>query len=86
MVKTYLGVDVGTTGIKASIFDREGNLKSQSYVPSVRYHPAPGLTEQKPVEMLTETMRVIRDARGRRSQYSLWNLFPMHTGKFPSLS
>ncbi len=65
MVKTYLGVDVGTTGVKASIFDREGNLKSQSYVPSARYHPEPGLTEQKPAEMLTETMRAIQQAVGK---------------------
>jgi hypothetical protein len=28
-MKTYLGVDVGTTGVKASIFDVCGNLKSQ---------------------------------------------------------
>jgi sugar (pentulose or hexulose) kinase len=27
-MKTYLGVDVGTTGVKVSIFDVCGNLKS----------------------------------------------------------
>jgi hypothetical protein len=38
-MKTYLGVDVGTTGVKASIFDVRGNLKSQSFVPSKLYYP-----------------------------------------------
>lgn len=48
VMKTYLGVDVGTTGVKASFFDREGNLRAQSYLPSRLYYPASGLVEQKP--------------------------------------
>jgi xylulokinase len=61
-MKTYLGVDVGTTGVKASFFDREGNLRAQSYVPSKLYYPASGLVEQKPDEMLAETVKAIQQA------------------------
>jgi xylulokinase len=61
-MKTYLGVDVGTTGVKASFFDSHGNLKAQSYVPSRLYYPASGLVEQKPDEMLAETMQAIQQA------------------------
>jgi len=61
-MKIYLGVDVGTTGVKASIFDIDGNLKSQSYVESKLYYPASGLVEQKPEEMLSETMQAIQEA------------------------
>jgi xylulokinase len=61
-MKTYLGVDVGTTGVKASIFDHKGNLRAQSYVPSRLYYPASGLVEQKPDEMLNETIQAIRQA------------------------
>ena len=61
-MKTYLGVDVGTTGVKASIFDVRGNLKSQSFVPSKLYYPEPGQVEQKPEEMLSETVRAVKGA------------------------
>ena len=61
-MKVYLGVDVGTTGVKASIFDVDGNLISQSFVPSKLYYPAPGLVEQKPEEMLSETVKAVQDA------------------------
>ena len=59
-MKTYLGIDVGTTGVKACIFDVRGNLKSQSFVPSKRYYPVPGQVEQKPAEMLAETVRAVK--------------------------
>jgi xylulokinase len=63
-MKTYLGVDVGTTGVKASVFDRMGNLKARSFVSSKLHCPAPGIVEQKPEEMLSETIQAIREAVG----------------------
>jgi len=60
--KTYLmGVDTGTTNIKAALFDLEGNLISQSNQPIPNYSPRPGYSEMDPEEIWTATLAVIRE-------------------------
>lgn len=61
-MKAFVGVDVGTTGVKASLFSLEGRLLGQALVPSTLHHPSPGLTEQDPKEMLEETLAAVRKA------------------------
>ena len=61
-MKSYLGVDIGTTGVKAAIFDIDGRLQGQSFVPTKLSYPAPGQVEQKPEEILSETMAAVEGA------------------------
>lgn len=42
---SYLGIDVGTTGCKAAVFDAEGNLKSLAYREYPLLSPEPGAAE-----------------------------------------
>lgn len=47
MAKKYLlGIDIGTTGTKAGLFDLEGNLIAHAYAESILTYPAPGWVEQ----------------------------------------
>lgn len=44
----YVGLDLGTTGIKAVCFDRDGREVLQTQVPAGLETPGPGLAEQNP--------------------------------------
>jgi xylulokinase len=60
-MKTYLiGVDLGTMGTKAAIFDVDGQLLASAYEESKLYYPQPGYVEQKPAEFLAASVRTIR--------------------------
>ncbi|MEM3478035.1 MAG: FGGY family carbohydrate kinase, partial [Archaeoglobaceae archaeon] len=41
-----LGIDAGTTGIRAGVYSLEGELVTQSYVEFPSYYPNPGWVEQ----------------------------------------
>ncbi|MFN3384098.1 MAG: FGGY-family carbohydrate kinase [Archaeoglobaceae archaeon] len=41
-----LGIDAGTTGVRAGVYSFEGNLVAQSYVEFPSYYPNPGWVEQ----------------------------------------
>ena len=61
MAKTYLvGVDLGTMGTKAAIFDVHGGLKAEAYEESKLYYPRPGWVEQQPDEIYGSALRTIR--------------------------
>jgi xylulokinase len=61
MAKSYLiGVDLGTMGTKAAIFDSAGSLVAQAYEESRLYYPKPGWVEQKPNEIFGSAVRTIR--------------------------
>lgn len=45
-----LGIDIGTTGTKAALFDSEGTLLAASYRELRLYYPRPGWVEQNPVD------------------------------------
>jgi len=62
MADTYLvGVDLGTTGTKAAIFNERGELVSESYEESKLYYPGPGWVEQNPDEIFGSAVRTIRE-------------------------
>jgi xylulokinase len=47
MAESYLlGVDIGTQGVKCSLFDLDGNSCGNSFVPSNLIQPEPGVTEE----------------------------------------
>jgi xylulokinase len=51
MGRYLLGIDEGTTGCRACIFDFEGNLVSSDYREYPCYYPKPGWVEQKPEDI-----------------------------------
>lgn len=51
MGRYLLGIDEGTTGCRAAIFDFEGNLISSDYREYPCYYPKPGWVEQKPEDI-----------------------------------
>ncbi|NIN69764.1 MAG: xylulose kinase [Anaerolineae bacterium] len=62
MSKTYLiGVDLGTMGTKAAIFDTDGNLVSQAFEESKLLYPKPGWVEQDPDDFYFSSLRTIKD-------------------------
>jgi xylulokinase len=62
MAKTYLiGVDLGTMGTKAAIFDTEGNLVSLAFEESKLLYPKPGWVEQDPDDFYYSSLRTIKD-------------------------
>jgi xylulokinase len=62
MNKTYLiGVDIGTMGTKAAVFDTEGNLLASAYEESILHHPRPGWVEQDPDDLYGSSVRTIQE-------------------------
>jgi len=60
-MRSYLiGVDLGTTGTKAAIFDTDGQLLASAYEESKLYYPQPGCVEQDPEDFYASSVRTIR--------------------------
>ncbi len=60
----YLGVDVGTTGVKAVVFDEQGVLSASAYEEYPLLFPEPGAAELDTRQVLDAAARVIRRAAG----------------------
>lgn len=61
----YLGVDIGTTAVKAVGFSAKGETLAKHSCPYKMYHPHPSWSEQKPAEMLqaiTESINTVLKA------------------------
>jgi xylulokinase len=59
---SLLGLDIGTTGCKANIFDHEGNILAQAYREYPLMHPQPGWIELDPDVMWQAVEETIREA------------------------
>src|SRR6056297_256070 len=57
----FLGIDVGTTGIKALIVDGNGKVVNQYTKPLALSVPKPGWAEQDPVEWLQAVMAILKE-------------------------
>jgi len=53
--KYYLGIDQGTTGTTALIFDEDWNICSKGYTEHTQYYPQPGWVEHDPIEIWNKT-------------------------------
>ncbi|WP_176559321.1 xylulokinase [Rubellimicrobium roseum] len=60
-----IGVDIGTTGTKAGIYDRDGRLKGEAFEESILHYPQPGLVEQDPEDIFTSVVNTVRTAMER---------------------
>lgn len=56
------GIDIGTTNIKALVFDTAGRVQASASVPTPTHYPRPGWAYHTPGELWTCTLNVIRDA------------------------
>ena|SRR2546430_16612056 len=60
-MQVLLGVDLGTTGVKAALFAAEdGHVISSAFVDYPLMHPHPGWAEQDPEQWWKATMTAIR--------------------------
>ncbi|BBA78863.1 glycerol kinase [cyanobacterium endosymbiont of Rhopalodia gibberula] len=57
--KYILAIDLGTTGNRAILFDREGAIAGQAYKELSQHYPHPGWLEHDATEILQDTLNVI---------------------------
>lgn len=62
-VKQYvMGIDQGTTGTRAIIFDRDSSIIGSAYSEFGQIYPRPGWVEHNPLEIWSVTLKVIEQA------------------------
>ncbi|MEO5805418.1 xylulokinase [Devosia sp.] len=60
MSATYLGIDIGTSGVKALLIDETGKIIGDATAPAVEpVRPHPGWSEQNPADWWTATLAAI---------------------------
>lgn len=59
---SYLGLDIGTTGCKAAVFDAEGGLRAAAYREYPLLSPQPGWAEVDSARVCRDCCDVIREA------------------------
>lgn len=60
MTATYLGIDVGTSGVKAMLIDADGKPIGDATAPAIEpVRPHPGWSEQNPADWWTATLGAI---------------------------
>jgi glycerol kinase len=59
-----LALDLGTTGNRAFVFNKEGKIVSSAYKELTQYYPQPGLVEHDPQEIWQDTCWVMQTAIG----------------------
>ncbi len=60
-----VGLDVGTTGCKAVLFNEDGRLIAQSYREYPLYHPKPSWSEEEPREVWHSIIETIKEVVAR---------------------
>ncbi len=60
MGKFIIGIDAGTTGIRAIAFDHDSNILSNAYSEFTQYFPEPGWVEHDANEIFDVTMDMIK--------------------------
>ena len=63
--KYYLGIDQGTTGTTALIFNEEWNICGRGYSEHKQYYPKPGWVEHDPIEIWNKTKESVAAALDR---------------------
>ena len=60
-MQALLGIDLGTTGVKAALFDAsDGQVIASAFFEYPLYHPQPGWAEQNPEDWWRATVAAIR--------------------------
>ena len=58
-MKYYLGIDQGTTGTTALIFNEDWNICGKGYSEHKQYYPKPGWVEHDPIEIWNKTKQAV---------------------------
>jgi len=61
----FIGVDIGTQGVKAAIYDSDGLCLGEAYRKSELLHPVPGAVEEDPERQVRSTCEVIAECAAR---------------------
>ena len=56
---TYLGLDIGTSGVKAVLIDEEGRALGEASAPLAVSRPRPGFSEQDPADWWTAVLAAV---------------------------
>src|SRR5215204_3942369 len=57
---SYLGIDVGTSGVKAILIGRDGGVLGEATAPAVEpVRPQPGWSEQNPADWWSATLAAV---------------------------
>src|SRR5579885_3376822 len=62
LMRYVVGLDQGTTGTTALVFDRRGRLAARAYREFTQHYPQPGWVEHDPEEIWRVTLGVLRTA------------------------
>ncbi len=65
--KLFVGVDIGTQGVKAAVYDAEGRCRGEAFRKSDLHRPAPGVVEEDPEQQLRSTCEVIAECAAKAS-------------------
>ncbi|MGM7724508.1 gluconokinase [Metabacillus sp. Hm71] len=57
-----IGLDLGTTSVKAVVFQLNGKVISEADIPITTYYPKRGWVEQNPAEIEQKAVQAVRDA------------------------
>ena len=63
-----MGLDIGSTGCKATVFAESGEFLSNAYQEYAIVNPAPGVFELDPLTVWAAVQNVIRKAAGPRGR------------------
>src|SRR5712691_5080051 len=71
-MQTLLGIDLGTTGVKAALFAAEdGHVLADAFVEYPLFHPYPGWAEQNPDDWWQATIAAIRSCLIEGARHSV---------------
>ena len=64
-MNAYLGIDIGTTNIKAAVFSEEGAMLAYASRPNVNHHPTPETSEFDVEEIWANVTECVREVTGK---------------------
>src|SRR6266851_5234533 len=71
-MQALLGIDIGTTGVKAALFAaNDGHVLSSAFVDYPLFHPQPGWAEQNPEDWWQATLAVTRSCLANGAQHGV---------------
>ncbi|MGH2478864.1 MAG: xylulokinase, partial [Ktedonobacteraceae bacterium] len=71
--QTLLGLDLGTTGVKAALFAvDDGQALASAFVEYPLFHPQPGWAEQNPADWWQATITAVRACLQQGTQYGVY--------------
>jgi xylulokinase len=78
----FLGIDVGTTNVKALVVDGRGKTVARASEPLAMRVPQPGWAEQSPADWWKAALRAIKRAVARRKIDAIGLSGQMHSSVF----